>query len=293
MKKAISILSFLALVFLVGCGISDEKLDAANLRLDELLNKGLPDSLVSPAKVSLYAATESKKRGRSGEAKLDYTKGVAALDVAEAALEKAVTEKKPKVLADYSSNKEDVKKNLRGLHLKEADSLLAIVDSLLNISFVYKAENKMLAFDENYKSLKEQQKTADKIKRKVYGTWKYEVQASHSEDKSVNSIEKKVFVFYKNGKATFVEEKKGKSSPFLKEDWKFISKGTWDMKGDTIHVLTNKFACPKQTFWELHPKGNKKTWVKKNQPTYDSTVTDGSQDRFITLADLKEDYKRR
>jgi hypothetical protein len=38
--------------------------------------------------------------------------------------------------------------------------------------------------------------------------------------------------------------------------------------------------------------GKKKEWRKEPKPTYDSTITDGSQDRFISFADLKEDFEQ-
>jgi hypothetical protein len=292
MKKRATLIAIPALLMLIGCGVNDEKLEVANGRLAELTSKGLPDSLVSPAKVKLYETEESRKRSRNGQANNAFKEAITALDVAEAALEKAVTEKKPAVLADYSAKKEDATNTLKGLHLKAADSLLNVVDSLINIDFIYKAENKMIAVTELLPELKKQQKVADKLRPRIPGTWRYEAVASHAEDKSVNAVEKKTFSFYKNGKAKFVEQKKGKSSPFLKEDWLFITKGEWDLKGDTIHLLASQFACPRQKFTEKHIKDGKTVWENKNQPTYDSTITDGSQNRFITIQDLREDYKR-
>ncbi len=86
--------------------------------------------------------------------------------------------------------------------------------------------------------------------------------------------------------------KKGKSGPKLKEDWKFESYGTWEMKGDTIHILTDRFVCPRQNLWELKVVDEKEQWVLNEQPTFDDSVTDGSQDRHISYSNLIEDFRK-
>jgi hypothetical protein len=42
----------------------------------------------------------------------------------------------------------------------------------------------------------------------------------------------------------------------------------------------------------MYVENGKKLWKNEPQPTYDSTITDGSQDRFIAYNDLLEDFKQ-
>jgi hypothetical protein len=105
-------------------------------------------------------------------------------------------------------------------------------------------------------------------------------------------VETKVFTFSPDGKGSLIWSKKGKSSPFFKEDWEFQHYGSWDLEGDTIFLFVNKLSCVRQNFEEYHERDGKVVWEPKSNATYDSTVTDGSQDRWITFADLKEDFKR-
>ena len=108
----------------------------------------------------------------------------------------------------------------------------------------------------------------------------------------------KIFTFGRDNKVTLIEKKKGQSGPFLREDWEFRSWGTYDMFGDTIHLFINRFASVRQNFQRLYvekegDKITKKTWKNEPQETYDSLITDGSQDRYITYPDLKGDFVRR
>jgi hypothetical protein len=106
--------------------------------------------------------------------------------------------------------------------------------------------------------------------------------------KQVHAVQTKTFYFYPDGRAKFVNEKKGQSSKNLKEDWKFISTGTYDCMCDTIKLFVNQFNIARQNFWERKKDG----WKKDEKETYDSTITDGSQDRWLEYKDLKLDFKR-
>jgi hypothetical protein len=57
-------------------------------------------------------------------------------------------------------------------------------------------------------------------------------------------------------------------------------------------LLINRFAAVKQMFKRLHNVDGKKVWKNENGPVYDSTITDGSQDRYFTFEDLKEDFRK-
>jgi hypothetical protein len=76
----------------------------------------------------------------------------------------------------------------------------------------------------------------------------------------------------------------------MKEDWKFISWGNYDFRGDTIILSINREKCPKQIFTRYWT--NEKVWKKEVKPTYDSTLTEPKIE-FITYKTLKEDFKKR
>jgi hypothetical protein len=40
----------------------------------------------------------------------------------------------------------------------------------------------------------------------------------------------------------------------------------------------------------MSTKTGKKVWELKKEPTYDSAITDGSQDRWIPFSDLQRDF---
>ena len=290
-KKILLTTLSLSLFLLTSCGgVNQKKLDDASARLEKLSNSGLPDSLLIDAKMGLFEAKKAKKKNLSKEVKENYNLAIVALDKADSILAKSISDKKPLVTESLNSLKEKSSKELKGLHLKAMDSILDTTEKLIQKDWILDAEKSLSYADSLLTDLQKQQDAAQKLKPKLYGTWKYDRIITNSEDKSVHAEEIKIFSFYKNGKAKFVEQKKGKSAPALKEDWKFVSYGTWDVKGDTIKVFVNRFACPIQKFEELHNKDGKMVWEKKSQPTYDSTITDGSQDRYITYEDLKEDF---
>ncbi|GAI48557.1 unnamed protein product, partial [marine sediment metagenome] len=130
------------------------------------------------------------------------------------------------------------------------------------------------------------------LRPRIPGTWTCTQVTKHSEDRTVHAVEKKIFNFRKDGSIKLVEKKNGKSTPFFKEDWEFVSLGTYDIKGDTILLLINRFKAAKQNFQDFREKDGRKKWIKTSHPTYDSAITDGTQDRFITFHDLKTDFVR-
>lgn len=107
---------------------------------------------------------------------------------------------------------------------------------------------------------------------------------------NVNAVEEKTFVFYNDGGVTFVERKKGQTGKYMKEDWEFVSKGTYGLAEDTIQLFITRLSAV-QNFQRLNIKNDQ--WEDSSIPPFkDSLITDGSQDRFITLEDLKRDFKK-
>jgi hypothetical protein len=181
---------------------------------------------------------------------------------------------------------------LSGLHKARLDSLTSIVDSLTAQNWLIGAEAEANKLDTLLPRLLFDQKRADELRRRVTGSWVCTNKITHEVDKTVNAVEKKIFTFNTDGSGNLVENKQGKSSPFLKEDWEFRSWGTWDLFGDTVYIFVNRFASVRQNFEEFHQNDGKIVWEKKAHPVYDSTITDHSQDRWISFADLKSDFVR-
>jgi hypothetical protein len=181
---------------------------------------------------------------------------------------------------------------LTGYHKKHADSTLGLIDSFIQINWLLQAEAYIEMFKDYMPQLVFDEKRAEELRPRVIGTWTCTNITKHRNDATVRAVEKKIFSFQKNGQVRLVENKRGKSTPYFKEDWEFISTGKYDFKGDTVLLLIDRFKAVRQDFWDLKEKDGKQNWKKTSHPKYDSTITDHSQDRYILFKDLKEDFKR-
>jgi hypothetical protein len=308
MKHLICISSLSPLLFLTACQSFEQKVSDVRNRLTVLETKGLPDSVVSPARLALVSAQDNNARNRGGEANKALNKALAAVKHAEEFLENTMTTKKPEVVAMYNALVTKVENDLRGLHKKDADSALHQIDSLLKIDFVFKAERFINHFEKDYPKMSKAQATADSLRPKINGsTWVFTETTKNTEDKNVNAVEKKTFKFNRDGTSYFVEEKKGQSSPNLKEEWKFETWGKWDIKGDTVWVIATKFTQHKQTFWQFNELTKKWGHVNTENKFVEGkpNVIDAEtltmeknpadvlkQNRYITHQDLIDEYKR-
>jgi hypothetical protein len=182
---------------------------------------------------------------------------------------------------------------LTGLHKKHVDSVVAVIDSFISIKWLLQAESVINKFVGYIPKLKSDEQRAEELRPRIVGRWTCIQETKHAEDKTVHAIEKKVFEFSPDGNVTLTEKKEGKSTPYFKEDWMFVSHGNYGIKGDTVVLFIKQFKSAKQNFWDLKETDGKKEWVKATQPTYDSTITDGSQDRYITFQDLQADFVRK
>ena len=181
---------------------------------------------------------------------------------------------------------------LTGLQLKKIDSMMVPVDSLLAMKWYLAAHTKAQEIGSLIPQFNKDEERVKELRSILPGEWVCTNITKSKEEKGVNAVEKKVFTFNRDGSVLLEENKKGQSGPFLKEDWEFKSWGKYDMNGDTIHLFIDRFASLRQNFERLYLEdgGKKKVWKKEPQPTYDSTITDGSQDRYITYEDLKGDF---
>ncbi len=293
MKKVIvfSLCTFLC-IMMISCGVSKRALEDAEKRVTALSEKGVPDSSLSRAKVFLYQAKDAKQRGNVGLAKMSSDSMRILIAQAEAQYEDNMNRLKPWI-QQQKQHINQATAHLTGLHKKHADSLMGVIDSFIQLNWLLQAEAYINDFVAYIPKLKSDEERAEELRPRIPGTWTCLQATKHSEDKTVHAKEYKIFTFRKDGSIKLVEKKSGKSTPYFKEDWEFQSFGKYDIKGDTIVLFIERFKAAKQNFWDLKTddKGRKK-WIKSVHGTYDSVITDGSQDRFITFHDLKMDFKR-
>ncbi|MFP4679090.1 MAG: hypothetical protein ACLFQB_01310 [Chitinispirillaceae bacterium] len=293
LSRLILVFSLFAFILVAGCGgVNEEVIKDAEQRLDALEEKGVPDDDLSDARVYLFQAKSSMEKGNNSEANKAGDSLKIHLEKAEKLYQEKIATLGPKIDALKEEINKTKEEELSGLHAKKVDSVMAVVDSFVKIDWLLQAKNEAEELKGMLPNLKKCQSTAKKIKNNIPGVWKCVTRATSKNNPAINAVEQKIFTFYRNGKAKMIEKKKGQSGPFLKEDWEFRSNGTFDLVGDTIVLLVDRFAAVKQDFTRIHKVDGKKVWKHEPAPTYDSTITDGSQDRFITYDDLKLDFKK-
>ncbi len=290
MKKSfILLVCGVAFVFLAGCSVSQRTINNAEKRVESLLSKGVPDSSLSRAKVFLYQARDAKSRDDIGIARKAADSMNILIAQAEAQYKDDMNRLKPWV----ESKKRyiyDETAGLTGLHKRHLDSTMAVIDSFVNINWLLQAEANTQKLLNYVPKLKLDEQLAADLRPKIPGVWTCSQETKHSTDKSVHAVEKKIFQFNSDGTGSLIEKKSGKSSPIFKEDWEFYSTGKYDIKGDTIALFVDRFKVVRQDIWEKKEKDGREEWVKRSDPTYDSAITDHSQDRFITYGDLTQDF---
>ena len=292
--KLLRFISVSCLTFLIVAGLTvhcGKKGPTIEERIKVLEEKGVPDSVLANVKVYLYQYETGKKMSNSGLVRTYKDSLKNGITIAEAWYEKAMTTNKP-IVDQLRKSFVDRKATLSGLALKDADSLLKIADSLIAKNWMVGARTKLESMDTVMGILVENEEKAKELRKKLIGTWK-DVHTLHAPEESgmrFHARDIRVFKFCDDGSFYSSEERKGQTTPFLKEDWKFLSWGTFDLMGDTIYQFITREKCTKQIYTQKNVKLNK--WESKKNPTYDSTITDGAKDRFITYSDLKLDFKK-
>ncbi|MGD9202357.1 MAG: hypothetical protein PVI26_12395, partial [Chitinispirillia bacterium] len=289
MKRSILYAVFLIItsLLIISCGLSQKEIDEIDSRIQVLIDQGAPDSLLSSAKVFLFQVKAAKKSGNSGILKKNGDSLVIYIDKAEANFKRDVENAKPYLESTMKSILSR-KKELTGLQLKLADSVISIIDSLKAKNWLLPAQQICFRLDTLFPHLLKDEELAQKYSKKLVGRW-----VSVRIPKGFKAKETRIFTFKKNNEFHTMEEMKGQTSDYLKEDWKFINIGKWGMRGDTVKMNVTKENCVKQVFWNFRNVNGKNQWVKTTAPTYDSTITDGKKDRFITYAHLADNFKRR
>ncbi len=289
--RNLTVLSVCCIAFfsISGCGVSEKKLKDAEQRMQALQQGGIPDSLLTEARVLIVQARTAKQLGNGIGAKTNYDSAMGILAKAESGYGATTAEVKPFVESLRKSLGEK-KLNFSGNILKEADSLLGVVDAFIKANKWPEAKAKSLEVDTVFMSLEKSAQLARELRPKLLGTWSG---SQAIKEEGANAVEKKSFAFTPDGKIAIVEERTGLTNPSLKEDWKFESWGTYDLVGDTILIFVNREKCDKQVYLNLREQGKKKDWVKTEKPPYDSAITSGKKDRYITFDYLKESFKKK
>jgi hypothetical protein len=295
MIKRLALLTVITSIscMIAACSVSDRALVNAEKRINALKSKGVPDSALSPCLVYLYQAREMKKSHQAGESRAGAKMLRIELAKAEALYRDQIANLKPTVDANLATINA-ARGKYDGLELKKLDSLTAVVDSFVRINWLLQANTKAMEIIARLPQFDFDSDRAKEIRGRVPGEWVCANKTTSKENKAINAVEKKIFILEKDGTARLVENKKGQSGPYLREDWEFNSWGKWDVNGDTVRLFINRFAAVRQNFERMHllDGGKKKIWKNEPQPTYDSTITDGSQDRYVTFSDLQSDFER-
>jgi hypothetical protein len=287
----LKLLSFSVLLSIAGCGVSEKSLQNGQKRIDALKEKGMPDTLLSKAKMYLVQARDEQKRNNLSVA----AKAADSLNITLKTLEKSYAQDLGKLIPEVQALLAEVnqaKSTVTGMQLGKLDSLTQITDSLITIKYYPDAAAKLKQIITLLPQLQTDEKNANELRPKVIGTWTCTNVTKSNEDKNVNAVEKKIFILGADGKCRFIENKKGQSSITMKEDYEYVSYGTYDMKGDTVYCSINRFAAVRQNFSKLSVDMAKKTkkWIPEKHPTYDTLITDKSQDRYVTYPDLVKDF---
>ncbi|MDD5675478.1 MAG: hypothetical protein PHC61_15010 [Chitinivibrionales bacterium] len=276
------------LCFFSGCGVSEKKLDEADKRIMALTAKGAPDSLLTQARVCLYQASTAAKTG-SGSAARKYADSLM-IYLAKAESEYASAMQRYKPLVDSLVGSFNTrKKNLSGLVLKYADSVIANIDSLTGKNWLYQAREICQALDSTFPSLIAEENKGNAIRPKLIGTWV----KSLNPNSQYKALEISNYKINKDGTYSADESMKGQTEENAKEDWQFLSSGTWDVKGDTILFFPTREKCVRQNFMNYKMKDGKMQWVPYVAPTYDSTITNHKKDKFMTFDFIKESFRKK
>jgi hypothetical protein len=273
----------LAVFILFGC--SGKAIDEFETRLKALEASGTPDSLLSTIRVNIMQARSGQKTGNGTLIRQSLDSLKVQIPVVEKWYAGQSAANKAHVDGLVSQLNEK-KKGLSGMQLKAADSLMVLTDSFISKNWYIQARRFVDELDTIMPTLIKDEAAAKKVSARLSGTWY--MTKKHRENRA-RALEQKVATFAKNGTFTMDESIKGQTSPTLKEDWQFKTSGTYSIKGDTILLSVQKEKCLRESYWNL--RGGR--WVKHSKKPYDTVITDGKKDRFLTFEYLKDEFKKR
>ena len=273
-------------IMVTGCGVGKKTVAAYETQLKALEAKGVPDSILSSVRVYLAQIKSGKESGLGTVVKTSSDSVKKFLAEADAWYQASLKTAKPRVDSLVKSFIA-AKAALSGLQLKDADSMLGVINSYTKQNWYMQAQTYADNLDTLMPLLLKDEVNAKKADAQIRGTvWNMSKKIT---DNGANAVQKGRVSFVKDGSYEMSEEMKGLTKPGLKEDWLFLSWGTFTMKGDTILFSTKREKRVRQIYQHLTEK---KQWQTIEDKPYDSTFTDGSKDRFFTFEYLKENFKR-
>lgn len=276
------------LLGVIGCGINSKKLNDAQARITALESLGVPDSVLTNVRMYIYNIGVNQKLGKAPKVKRYYDSLITGLTQVEEWQKSASTADKPVVESLVASFKEK-KGALTGLQLHAADSIIASIEALLSKGWIMEAKQKAQVAEAIFPQLAADEEKSVKARKLLVGTWSSVRTPASNKYKAV---EKRLIKFQPDGKLFLVEEMKGQTSEFLREDWKFVSEGTWDLAGDTALLFVAKERQERLVFWNLKEKDGKRQWIKTEKPPYDSSITNGRKDKYLTMNEISKDFKK-
>jgi len=281
--------AFAAGIAITSCGTGQKAIGTFEAQLKALEDKGVPDSLLSSVRVYLSQIKAGKQSGLGTLVRASTDSVKRYLGAAEQWYQATVQTTKPRVdsLLKYFAAK---KVALSGMQLKEADSLLTIIDSYAKKNWYMQAMVFAELLDTLMPVLIKDEENAKKAGAQILGTtWSM---AKKITENGGNAVQKSRVSFKKDGTFEMTEEMNGQTKPTLKEDWLFLSQGTYAMKGDTVLLSVQKEKRVRQIYWHQVENKGKGEWKKTEDKPYDTIIKDGSKDRFFTFDFLKENFKK-
>jgi len=288
MKLFNIIITMVVAFFLIAGCVVQKKLDDAQRRINALEEKGAPDSVIAGAKVALFQATSAKKIGDTKFVRKFTDETMICLEKAETDFNAAIEKMRPYVESTRKTIKKRMKQ-LSGLQLKTAQGFDAAIDSMVNKGWILQAKQKCEFLDTLMNSLLKDEEKAKEAKSSIVGTWV----STRVPDAGYKAVEKRKFTFGADAKFSGEEEIKGQTSAETKEEWKFLSWGSYQIKGDTVLMNVQREKCARQNYWNHKIKNGKLQWVLYEAPTYDSTITNGKKDRWLTFEHIKETFDKK
>lgn len=280
-----ALVCLMAMVWLVGCGVSEKKMDTLGASIDSLSEMGLPDSVLSDAKILLRTARGKFKAADLGAAGRNFDSASTLVDKAREFYAAKMQELGPEVNGLVKDMTEK-KGALTGPNLHVADSVMAQIDSLMQINYLFQARHVLGKMEKLMPALLEDEEKGTKLRKRIIGTW---VETARPDGVGSTSVVKTILELNKDGSLVKKESKKGQSTDYLKEDWAFESTGSWAMKGDTVVMTVTNEKCLRQIYTQYHHK--KKKWIREVKPTYDSTLA-APKIEPIAWVDLDGDFRK-
>lgn len=280
-------ISLAVVTLATNCG-KKMSINDAEARLKILQEKGIADSLIDDVKVYLFQAKTAKSMGQTSKKRKYMDSLYIFLENAEASLSSDAEKFRP-IVESLRKSIDERKTQLTGMQLADAENLDAVLDSFAEKGWLVQAKDKAVDLDTIMTRLIKDEEHMNKIRPKLIGRWV----SSMVPKEGFKAIETRKFTFKKDGKYQADEQMKGQTSEFTKEDWKFLSWGDYELKGDTIFLYVKREKCVKQLYHNYKEIKGKMRWEPFEAPTYDSTITDGSKDRYFTFDYVKQYFDRK